>query len=313
MNSAVLFFLGILMLPRAAELLAPFLLGLVIYFVCRRSVRRMAALGLNRTAAVFFALAFAAVVTLSLAALLCAYVYGEGERLPELVERLSAVGRTGTLAGRLISAFGGELTDAARTLAVAALSRLKALPEALMTLVFGLLAAFFFLRDEEKIVDIIVRLGGDGFVKNLLRAREAVAAALGGYVRAQLVLMAVTFGLLAVFFLLFGVEHALLAALAVAALDAVPVFGVGFVLLPWALFEFLTGAAPLALGLLGLYAACSLTRQILEPRLVSSRIGLHPLLTLAGIYAGFRLFGVLGLIIGPVLVLIFVSYIQKRS
>ena len=123
--------------------------------------------------------------------------------------------------------------------------------------------------------------------------------------------MAVTFGVLSVFLVLFGVKNAVLIALGTAFLDAIPVFGTGFVLLPWAAWQFLTGSTSMAFGLTALYGVCSLIRQILEPRILSAQIGLHPLLTLAGIFVGFKLFGLPGLVLGPAAVMVIVSYIQK--
>ena len=299
------------MLPKAAELLAPFLLGLLIYYLCRRSVRRMASLGVHRGAAAFFALSFVGVIALGITAVIVTLAYNESGRLPELYARLSSIEIQSSLLQKFLAAFSEELTGAARTVTVAVLSRIGNAGSFLMVLLFALLSAFFFLKDEDRIVDIILLHRGDNFIKNVLMFRDTVSAALGGYIRAQLLLMSLTFIILSVFLLLFGVNYALLVALGIAFMDALPIFGTGFILLPWALYEFLTGGNALGFGLVALYGVCSLTRQILEPKILSSQIGLHPLLTLAGVFAGFKLFGVLGLIAGPLLVLIFVTYIQK--
>lgn len=311
MSRFIIGFLGIMLLPKAAELLAPFILGLLIYFLCCRSVRRMAALGMHRGAAAFFALSFVAVIALGITAAIVTLAYNETGRLPELYARLSSIEIQSTLLKKFLAAFSEELTEAARTITIAVLSRLGDVTGFLMVLLFALLSAFFFLKDEDKIVDIIQHNRGDGFIKNALMFRDTVSVALSGYIRAQLLLMLLTFAILSVFLLLFRVRYALLAALGTAFLDALPVFGTGFILLPWALYEFLTGSSALGFGLVALYGVCSLTRQILEPKILSSQIGLHPLLTLAGVFAGFKLFGVLGLIAGPLLVLAFVTYIQK--
>lgn len=311
MSRFIIGFLGIMLLPKAAELLAPFILGLLIYLLCRRSVRRMAALGVHRGAAAFFALSFVAVIALGITAAIVTLAYNETGRLPELYARLSSAQIQSSFFQKFLAAFSEELTEAARTITMAVLSRIGNVTGFLMVLLFALLSAFFYLKDEDKIVDIILRNRGDGFIKNALMFRDTVSAALGGYIRAQLLLMSLTFTILSVFLLLFGVKYALLVALGIAFLDAMPVFGTGFILLPWALYEFLAGSSALGFGLVALYGVCSLTRQILEPKILSSQIGLHPLLTLAGVFAGFKLFGVLGLIAGPLLVLVFVTYIQK--
>ena len=111
--------------------------------------------------------------------------------------------------------------------------------------------------------------------------------------------MLITFGELAVGFLLLRVDLALLLAALVALVDALPVFGTGTVLLPWAVLALLGGETGLALGLLALYAAVSFVRSLLEPKLVGGKVGLPPLAALLAMYVGFRAFGVAGMILSP--------------
>lgn len=309
----VLITIGILLLPRVIGLLAPFIVGFLLYLICRRSVRRMAALGLGRGTASFFALGFVAALILGAAAIIFAAAYNESEHLPQLYAKLSSIQTENELIRKFITAFRGELTEALKALSVKLLSYVQNITGFLMIMVFAVLSAFFFLKDEEKIVDIILRNRGDGFIEKVQYFKNSISAALSGYIRAQLILLIITFSILSVFFILFGIKYAILIAFAVAFVDAIPVFGTGCVLLPWAAYEFLTGGKALGFGLLALYGVCSLTRQLLEPKILSTQIGLHPLLTLAGVFIGFKLFGFWGLIIGPMLMMIFVTYIQKSK
>ena len=64
---------------------------------------------------------------------------------------------------------------------------------------------------------------------------------------------------------------------------------------------FLQGDTMLAFGLLGLYCAATIIRTVLEPRLIGKHLGLDPLVTLIVLYAGFKLFGLPGMIFAPVL------------
>ena len=105
-------------------------------------------------------------------------------------------------------------------------------------------------------------------------------------------------------FLLLGVPNPAGIALLVALVDILPVLGVGTVLIPWSLFELCIGKLPFGIGMIVLYLVVVIVRQILEPRIVGSSIGLHPLLTLFAMYVGLRLCGVLGLIFFPVLLTI---------
>lgn len=121
------------------------------------------------------------------------------------------------------------------------------------------------------------------------------------YLSSQLKLMGVTFCLLFAGFSLLRVGYPLLIALLVAFVDALPVLGTGSILVPWALVCFLGGNGARALGLLGLYATAALTRSVLEPRLVGSHLGLDPLVTLMAMYCGLRLWGLLGMLLLPML------------
>ena len=132
-----------------------------------------------------------------------------------------------------------------------------------------------------------------------LHALTRVRSTLGGWLKAQCKLSGLTFLILAAGFLILGIPYGLLWALPVALVDAVPLLGTGTVLLPWALICLLQGNSLRALGLGILYAAAMVTRTILEPRLVGKQIGLDPLVTLLAMYAGYRFFGFLGLLLAP--------------
>lgn len=126
-----------------------------------------------------------------------------------------------------------------------------------------------------------------------------VKSATGGWFKAQLKLMGVTFVLVTVGMFFLRVEYPLLAGLGTAVVDALPILGVGTVLIPWAMVLFLRGEAVRGVMFLLLYGITALTRTALEPQLVGRQMGLPPLLTLAAIYIGGRLCGIGGMILFP--------------
>lgn len=132
-------------------------------------------------------------------------------------------------------------------------------------------------------------------------ALKRVRRTLGGWLKAQGKLLAVTYGIVGAGFLLLGIQNGLFWAVLVALVDAVPVLGTGTVLLPWALVELLQGQTLRGLGLLGIYGAALVARTVLEPRLVGRHLGLDPLLTLVFLYVGYRFWGILGMILAPML------------
>lgn len=126
-------------------------------------------------------------------------------------------------------------------------------------------------------------------------------ANLGGWLRAQLILAGLCFAELLGLFLLLGVRDAAPLAALTALIDALPVFGTGIVLVPWALGELLLGELGRGLALLVGWALGALGRNLLQAKLLGDQIGLHPLLSLFSLYVGWRLWGVWGMIVLPLL------------
>lgn len=134
-----------------------------------------------------------------------------------------------------------------------------------------------------------------------LSTLRRLKGALMGWLKAQVKLSGVTLGITLVGFFLLRVKNPVFWAIITALVDAVPLLGTGTVLIPWCLVTLLQGQTVRALGLLGVYVTAALTRSMLEPRLVGRHLGLNPLLTLIALYAGYRLWGVAGMIFAPVL------------
>ena len=134
-----------------------------------------------------------------------------------------------------------------------------------------------------------------------LPALRGVRSALGGWLKAQGKLALMTYGVLAVGFLLLRIPYGVLWAVPVALVDAVPMLGTGIILAPWALVAFFRGRTMLGVGLLLLCAVAMILRRVLEPKLVGHHLDLDPLWTLVFLYVGYRFWGVLGMILAPLL------------
>lgn len=143
-----------------------------------------------------------------------------------------------------------------------------------------------------------------------LPALHRMRGAMKGWLRAQAKLVVVTYGIVTVGFLLLRVPYGPLWALAVALVDAVPLLGTGTVLIPWALVWMLQGQNLQAVGLLCIYIVTFLTRSTLEPRLVGRHLGLDPLAALLALYVGYQFWGILGMLLSPILATAAKSMIQ---
>lgn len=130
---------------------------------------------------------------------------------------------------------------------------------------------------------------------------------------AQCKLVVISFVILFLGLVILQIPHALLWASAICLVDALPVLGTGTVLLPWSLVYLLQGDTPRAIGLASTYAAVTLTRSILEPKFLGRHLGLDPLATLIALYVGFRLWGIGGMILAPILTVTAVQITAERS
>lgn len=143
--------------------------------------------------------------------------------------------------------------------------------------------------------------------------RQRLKKALGGYLRAYVMLSLLTFGEMLLALSVLRVPYAFLLAAVIALLDFLPVLGAGTVLLPWALGCLLLGRGGTGTALLVILGIHTLLRQILEPRLVGRELGLSPLISLAAVYAGFRLLGVGGMILSPLVAMVIREVLRRDS
>ena len=150
-------------------------------------------------------------------------------------------------------------------------------------------------------------------IQKLLDGLSRVKTALLGWLKAQLKLMGLTWVILTLGLVLLRIPYAPFWAGIIALVDAFPILGTGAVLVPWSLVSFLQGDRLLAFGLLGLYLAAVVTRTVLEPRLVGKQLGLDPLVTLVALYMGFRLFGIGGMILSPLIAVAVTQLAQTKE
>lgn len=179
---------------------------------------------------------------------------------------------------------------------------ISSVPNGLFFVIITLIATFFMTKDNAKIRGFIKAQISEHGLSKIRMLRDGLASALGGYVKTQLILMTYTFSICLIGLSIIRVDYALLIALGIAIFDAIPMFGSGAILIPWGIYNLILGNIPVAIGLLCIYGLIILVRQIMEPKVLSNQIGVYALVTVMAMYIGFRLIGVLGIIIGPVTV-----------
>ncbi len=179
------------------------------------------------------------------------------------------------------------------------------MPQVFLFIIVTILSAYFLTSDRDKIYTAIRRHLPVNWQIKVQSIRNDMFSALFGYIRAQLILMSITFTELSIGFTIIGFRQPLLFALLISVFDALPIFGIGGILVPWTIYLFISGSISSGIGLAVLYIIVIIVRQLIEPKILGKQIGIHPLMTLLAMYVGMRLMGVPGLIVGPVTMLIF--------
>ena len=190
---------------------------------------------------------------------------------------------------------------------------LSQVPNSALSICTAVIASFMISAKLPKIKDFLKSKLNAQKLQPISNALHWLKHSLGGWLKAQLKLSAITFCVASAGLLLLRIPHALLWAALIAVVDAFPVLGTGSVLVPWSLVAFLQGDRMLAFGLLGLYGAAAVTRSVLEPRLVGKQLGIDPLVTLLALYVGFRLFGLPGMILAPMVAVTVTQLMNLRA
>ena len=227
-----------------------------------------------------------------------------------LAEKLPFLQRLGAYRAQINQFLSDSLSNLAVTLSSSLPELIATLFSALPNILFFILVAtvaalYFCTSDADLLCSLLAYLPAPLRTK-LPAWKKTVKRFSGRFLKAYLLLLALTFALLLAGFLLLRQKYAFLLALLVALVDLLPVLGVGTVLIPWACIALWNRHYYLGFGLLVLYVVVLVVRQIAEPKLLGKTLGLHPLPSLFATFAGWYLFGFWGMLFAPI-VLVFVK------
>lgn len=314
---AVRFLLPVLMPFLLASLLALAAEPLVSVLQNRLRLRRGIASGIG----VVIALILAALIVLTLCALLLRQLSRISGALPDLEDTAlsgmrslegflldMAANTPDAVSPILVSGVQGFFSDGTKfldrivswVLSIAS-GVLTRIPDSALGFGTWILASFMISAKLPRIRAWLKSKLPQSWTEGYLPALRRLKTNLSGWLVAQCKLTGLTFLVLTAGFLLLRISYGPLWAALICLVDALPVLGTGTVLIPWSLVCFLQGDHIRALGILGTYAAAALLRSILEPKLIGKQLGLDPLVTLISMYAGFKLWGLFGMIFSPLL------------
>lgn len=178
---------------------------------------------------------------------------------------------------------------------------LSHVPDSALSLGTAVISAFLISARLPRLRRFFLRRLPREWLHSLQETTRQLRQVLGGWVTAQCKLSAVSFVVSFLSLVILRIPYAFVWALGICLVDAFPVLGTGTILLPWSLLLTLQGDTARAIGLCSAYAVISLTRSMLEPKLLGRHLGLDPLATLMALYVGFRLWGIGGMLLAPIL------------
>lgn len=177
------------------------------------------------------------------------------------------------------------------------------IPNLLVGIIVMFVASFFMTKDKYKLKEIEMQIFSHKVFRSKLAIvlKDDILMVLLGYIRAQLILMSLTAIEVSIGLTILKIPYSILIGIGVGILDALPVFGTGTVFIPWVIILLFYQNYSLAIGIFIVYLIATLGRQALEPKIISTQIGIYPLITLLIIYTGIKIFGVTGIIIAPLI------------
>ncbi|MFR5876093.1 MAG: sporulation integral membrane protein YtvI [Eubacterium sp.] len=182
----------------------------------------------------------------------------------------------------------------------------KNIPSILIGVVIGIIAWIFFTKDYNYIVRFIQKQFPEGKKNLLVEIKQVFTKTILKMFKAYGLIMCITFFELFLGFSILRMlgimqnSYFVWIAVGIAIFDILPVAGSGGILIPWALFSLVMGNYKQAIGLIIIYAVITVIRQYIEPKIVGESLGVHPIITLMGLYFGLKLFGFIGMFVVPI-------------
>ena len=318
--------LGIyLVFKYAFAALLPFIIAAVIAFCVERPARSISSrTGISKR---ILRLALTLGATLAVFLAISLLVWGIALRLIDILQN-GGVDRIGQMISRITDGVGGILGMIGAGVGDAVLALLSSLaeslgglvssfvggiPRVLLFLLVSVICSVYLALDLDRIIAFFNGFLPPRATRFLAKIKSSFLATLVKYVRSYFCLLLLTFGVMLVGLLMLGRSEALVLSAVIAVLDVLPVIGVGAVLLPWALYSFITGGVGLGIGLVVLYVVHTVIRQLAEPKILGKSLGVHPIITLLLLYVGYTLFGVFGILLVPFFTVLIEVALDKEN
>lgn len=238
-----------------------------------------------------------------------------GDTLSGLFERLPEGVQEGwnTAAENLDHYMGNLVSNISEPTVTAAGNIAKSVPYYLISFLVAILSAYFFTVQREEVLQWFKKVFPAAVTKRMTLVADNLKYAVGGYFKAQFKIMGVVFLILLVGLGLLGTGYFVLVAFLIAFLDFLPFFGTGTAMIPWAVYTFFMGDYKLTVALMVIYVITQAVHQLLQSKLVGDSVGLNPLVTLLLLYIGYRIGGILAMILAVPIGMVLINMCQSGA
>lgn len=332
--SLLVFFLIVFLVPRLLVFFLPFVIGWIIALIASPLVRFFEEkVKIRRKAGS----AFVIIVVIGLVVLVLYLVSAKlGEEVVRFINSLPDIwesmerdlaeigGNLSVIYSRLpidmqdsinniinqVGGYMGELIGSLSSPTIAAVGNFaKQLPSIIIGLIMSLLSSYFFVAEKGQVHQWFRNHMPRSVQMRYDIMKRSLGRAVGGYLKAQLKIEVWMYLLLVIGLGILRIDYALLIALGIACLDFLPFFGTGTVMVPWAIIKILSADYQIAIGLLIIWGVGQLARQVIQPKIVGDSIGVPPIPTLFLLFIGYKLAGVIGMIIAvPIGLIVYTMY-----
>lgn len=238
-----------------------------------------------------------------------------GDTLSGIFERLPSGIQDGwnAVAANLDGYMGNLVSNISEPTVTAAGNIAKRVPSYLISFIVSVLSAYFFIVQREEVLNWMKKVSPESIQKRMSLVIDNLRYAVGGYFKAQFKIMAIVFVILLVGLGALDTGYFVLVAFLIAFLDFLPFFGTGTAMIPWAVYEFFMGNYKMTVALIVIYIITQAVHQLLQPKLVGDSVGLNPLVTLVLLYIGYRMGGILWMILAVPIGMVLINMCQAGA
>lgn len=214
---------------------------------------------------------------------------------------------------KAVQSLWNSLYDTLYGVVMGAGALVKSVPGFSISAVFAIISTYLIIKDKNEIYESLGRALPSEMYGTFVTTGNTILANVSRVIRVEILLIILTMVVNIMGLRVIGVRYAVGLGIILAVLDVVPIIGPGLIYLPWIAYHLIWGRLSLAVYLIVLYGGVSFLRQVARTNMIGKETGLHPLAALVSLYIGFRLFGAIGVVYGPLVAVLLASFLSHEA